>query len=196
VKESASAILKPKHVVCVLLHCDFCFLCLPNNILPPSAACWKWMRNDKFRRRLVIYRPTSTETRWGQENSLLGKDESKVEEWKTSLMSLAVLFQFLCVQHVSDINISIFSSLRLCCWITTSVDLFCKDGWFSVSVNLRSVVVCLLWCVLSLCCSWLVYFNWYCPLSIILCDHCIRLCVVFFIGLFFNYYNDARSNKH
>ena len=34
-------------------------------------------------------------------------------------MSLAILFQFLCAQHVSDINISIIRSLRLCCWITT-----------------------------------------------------------------------------
>ena len=39
-------------------------------------------------------------------------------------MSLAVLFHFLCAQHVSDINISIIRSLRLCCWITTSVVLF------------------------------------------------------------------------
>ena len=36
-----------------------------------------------------------------------------VEEWKTNLMSLAILFNFLCAQHVSDINISIFRSLRL-----------------------------------------------------------------------------------
>ena len=43
------------------------------------------------------------------------------EEWKTNLMSLAILFHFLCAQHVSDINISIIRSLRLCCWITTSV---------------------------------------------------------------------------
>ena len=54
-----------------------------------------------------------------------------VEEWKTNLMSLAILFQLLCAQHVSDINISIFRSLRLCWWITTSVVLFCKDGCFS-----------------------------------------------------------------
>ena len=27
-----------------------------------------------------------------------------VEEWKTSLMSLAILFHFLCAQHVSDTN--------------------------------------------------------------------------------------------
>ena len=54
-----------------------------------------------------------------------------VEEWKTNLMSLAILFHLLCAQHVSDINISIFRSLRLCCWITTSVVLFCKDGCFS-----------------------------------------------------------------
>ena len=39
-------------------------------------------------------------------------------------MSLAILFYFLCAEHVSDINISIIRSLRLCCWITTSVVLF------------------------------------------------------------------------
>ena len=37
-----------------------------------------------------------------------------VDERKTNLMSLAILFHFLCAQHVSDINISIFRSLRLC----------------------------------------------------------------------------------
>ena len=36
-------------------------------------------------------------------------------------MSLAILFHFLCAQHVSDINISIIRSLRLFCWITTLV---------------------------------------------------------------------------
>ena len=44
-----------------------------------------------------------------------------VEEWETNLMSLAILFHLLCAQHVSDINISIFRSLRLCWWITTLV---------------------------------------------------------------------------
>jgi hypothetical protein len=47
-----------------------------------------------------------------------------VDEWKTNLMSLAILFHLLCAQHVSDINISIFRSPRLCWWITTSVVLF------------------------------------------------------------------------
>ena len=47
-----------------------------------------------------------------------------VDEWKTNLMSLAVLFHLLCAQHVSGINISIFRSSRLCWWITTSVILF------------------------------------------------------------------------
>ena len=46
-----------------------------------------------------------------------------VDEWKTNL-SLVILFHLLCAQHVSDINISIFRSLRLCWWITTSVALF------------------------------------------------------------------------
>ena len=39
-------------------------------------------------------------------------------------MSLAILFYFLCTQHVSDINISIIRSLRLSCSITTLVALF------------------------------------------------------------------------
>ena len=39
-------------------------------------------------------------------------------------MSLVVLFHVLCAQYVSDINISIIRSLRLCWWITTSVVLF------------------------------------------------------------------------
>jgi len=52
-------------------------------------------------------------------------------------MSLAILFHFLCAQHVSDINIPIIRSLRLCWWITPSVDLFSVHcvleiwcGWF------------------------------------------------------------------
>ena len=49
---------------------------------------------------------------------------SSVDKWKTNLMSLAILFHLLCAQHVSDINISIFRSPRLCWWITTSVVLF------------------------------------------------------------------------
>jgi hypothetical protein len=54
-------------------------------------------------------------------------------------MSLAILFHLLCAQHVSDINISIIRSLRLCCRITTSVVLFSVRcvleiwcGWFWV----------------------------------------------------------------
>ena len=47
-----------------------------------------------------------------------------VDEWKTNLMSLAILYHLLCARHVSDINISIFRSLWLCWWITPSVVLF------------------------------------------------------------------------
>ena len=54
-------------------------------------------------------------------------------------MSLAILFHFLCAQHVSDINMSIIRSLRLFCWITTLVILFLvrcvlefRCGWFGV----------------------------------------------------------------
>jgi len=54
-------------------------------------------------------------------------------------MSLAILFHFLCAQHVSDINISIVRSLWLFCWITTLVVLFLvrcvlefRCGWVGV----------------------------------------------------------------
>jgi len=54
-------------------------------------------------------------------------------------MSLAVLFHFLCAQHVSDINIAIIRSLRIFCLITTLVILFLvrcvleyRCGWFGV----------------------------------------------------------------
>ena len=60
-------------------------------------------------------------------------------------MSLAILFHFLCAQHVSDINISVIRSLRLCCWITTSVVLFSVRcvleiwcGWFWVVFVLQA----------------------------------------------------------
>jgi len=36
-------------------------------------------------------------------------------EYEINLMSLAILFHFLCAQHVLDINISIIRSLRLFC---------------------------------------------------------------------------------
>ena len=54
-------------------------------------------------------------------------------------------FYFLCAQHVSDIDISIIRSLRLCCWITTSVVLFSVRcvleiwcGWFWVVFVLQT----------------------------------------------------------
>ena len=66
----------------------------------------------------------STEIKHLQATRSRKKHRTKVDEWKTNLMSLATLFHLLCCQHVSDINISIFRSLRLCSWITTSVALF------------------------------------------------------------------------
>jgi len=61
-------------------------------------------------------------------------------------MSLVILFHFLCVQHVSDIDISIIRSLRLFCWITTLVVLFLvrsvlefQCGWVGVVSVLQAV---------------------------------------------------------
>jgi len=68
-------------------------------------------------------------------------------------MSLAILFRLLCAQHVSDFNISIFRSLRLCWWITTSVVLFSVRcvlelfyGWYLVVFVLQAeAIAILLW---------------------------------------------------
>ena len=63
-------------------------------------------------------------------------------------MPLAILFHFLCAQHVSDINISIIRSLRLFCWITTFVVLFLvrcvlefRCGWLGVVSVLQACCV-------------------------------------------------------
>ena len=54
-------------------------------------------------------------------------------------MSLAILFHYVCAQHVSDINISIIRSLPVFCLITTLVVLFLvrcvlefRCGWIEV----------------------------------------------------------------
>ena len=61
------------------------------------------------------------------------------------ILSLAILFHFLCAQHFSDINIFIIRSLRLFCWITTLVVLFLvqfvlefRCGWVGVASVLQA----------------------------------------------------------
>ena len=91
-------------------------------------------------------------------------------------MPLAILFHFLCAQHVSDINISIIRSLRLYWWITTSVVLFSVRcvleiwcGWFWVVFVMRAEA-----------CT----FHWYFQVKLlllltndrILCFVCVCVC--------------------
>ena len=66
-----------------------------------------------------------------------------VEGKMTNLVSLAILFHFLCAQHISDINIAIIRSLRLFYCITTLVMCSCFDvcsrfgvaGWGGIRVT-------------------------------------------------------------
>ena len=92
-------------------------------------------------------------------------------------MSLAILFHFLCAQHVSDINIPIIRSLRLFCWITTLVVLFLvrcvlefRCGWVGVVSVLqaasaypsRTVAPCDLYAVIRYtkqCCKLYLIFT-------------------------------------
>ena len=64
-----------------------------------------------------------------------------VEDLKTNLMSLVVFISLIFAQHVSNINMSIFRSLRLRWWLTTSVILFCKDRCCSNQCTLQCVMV-------------------------------------------------------
>ena len=102
------------------LHCKFCcalFFVLVTIILVNESMTElvESKRITTFKWPLCAYLNTC-------KNALL-KSIFIFDEWKTNLMSLAILFH-LCAQHVSDISISIFRSLRLCWWIATSVVLF------------------------------------------------------------------------
>jgi len=82
-------------------------------------------------------------------------------------MSLAILFHFLCAQHVSDINISFIRSLRLFYSITTLVVLFSircvlefRCGWVGMVSVLRAVAKS----PLTICYvyfSFLLIYVWY-----------------------------------
>ena len=78
-----------------------------------------------------------------------------VEELETNLMSLLYLLHLIFAQHVSNINMSIFRSLRLYWRFTTSVALFCKDRCFC---NYCNFTVCngAVWCDVLCRLLWLV----------------------------------------
>ena len=61
-----------------------------------------------------------------------------VEEWKTNLMSLVILFQLLCTQHVSDINISIFRRL-LKMDILMSETCWAHNNWNKITSDIKLV---------------------------------------------------------
>ena len=88
----------------------------PCKLFSDSDSVWKGTFGFRIRHTgLLVY----LFTRFGCEKPL-----RSVEEWKTNLMSLVILFHLFCAQHVTDKYISIFRSPRLCWWITTSVVLF------------------------------------------------------------------------
>jgi len=116
-------------------------------ILTLYICIWNWLRvkcwptspvhftaKSHLRSGCFCYwKHANVRNRWTAEKVFI------VEEWKTNLMSPAILFHFLCAQHVSDVNTSIVSSLRLFCWITTLVVLFLvrcvldfRCGWVGV----------------------------------------------------------------
>jgi len=93
---------------------------------------------------------------------------------KPTRCHLLLLFYFLETQHVSSINMSIFRSLRLCCWTTTlAVSFF-------------------IFCVLELRCGSAGVVSRL-PAEVVL-QPAARIHLVGF--LFVRYHNDARSNKH
>jgi len=80
-------------------------------MLPDVVVNWKFIYGPRHKERKENFRQTL-------ENNLMFIGPCTIviaEEYKTNLMSLVILFHFLCAQHVSDINISIIRILRLCC---------------------------------------------------------------------------------
>ena len=92
------------------------------------CTCFKWSV-----RRVYVYAVMCGKRAlaWLMISVTFSLDKHIIWRMKNQLDVTCYLFNLLCAQHVSDINISIFRSLRLCWWITTSVVLFCKDGCFS-----------------------------------------------------------------
>ena len=62
-----------------------------------------------------------------------------VDEWKTNLMSLAILFHLLCAQYVSDINISIFSLKLLKMDILMSETCWAHNKWNKIASDIKLV---------------------------------------------------------
>ena len=100
---------------------------------------WQLFRNIvKIKELFCFFIPWGQKLRIGDHTAIRTLiNRYRSDEWNTNLMRLAILFHLLCAQHVSDINISIFRSLRLCWWITTSVVLF----------SVRCVLELLVWLV-------------------------------------------------
>ena len=131
----------------------------PIHTVTAYSLLWNWKVNFRTTDLHTVERFMTRNTNsWRKENN-----------WRTKYqLDVTCYFPLLCAQHVSDINISIFRSLRLCSWITTSV-------LFSV----RSV--------LELCC------GWYVVVFVLQAE----TCKWHQVGVsFVNYCNDARSNKH
>jgi len=95
----------------------------------------------------------------------------KLKNKKPTRCHLLYLLYFLDTQHVSAINMSIFRSLRLCCWTTTLAVLFLDC------------------CVLDLGCGSARVLS-----GLPAAGRYNKWHLVGF--LFFNYHNDARVNKH
>ena len=99
---------------------------------PNNASKWQMGFNSAFKGlNQSGLRVKTRYTRWCLSNVYWIVHHCNSWGMKNQLDVTCYLFNLLRAQHVSDINISIFRSLRLCWWVTTSVVLFCKDGCFS-----------------------------------------------------------------
>jgi len=79
-----------------------------------DETCYWWRRHNWAYMYYLPYRRTNMTNIIGTFRKLRrsSRNSGIVDGWKTNLMSIAILFHLLCAQHISDINISIFRSLR------------------------------------------------------------------------------------
>jgi len=112
-------------------------------------------------------------------------------------MSLAILFHFLCAQHVSDINIPIIRSLRLFCWISTLVVLFLVRCVLEFRCDWVGVVSGTVWYTPLLCVQWKTpgVGQRNCPKHVELYSKNTFETLMHPVGFIIRIYHDARSSE-
>ena len=103
-----------------------------------------------------------------------------VEEWKPTWCHLLFYFNYYALNMFRTLICPSSGACDFVDELPHRSSCSVKTDVLAISVPLRCVVVCLVWCVLSPCCNWWVCFNWFWPLYIMLLwPLCSFVCGIF-----------------